>query len=82
MESLASEALQRLITFVVKLELWADRSIPLASKPLESTFTFHLMSFTPNVFCHGGKCNTHGFPIMMHVHMYGFRHDSYESIHE
>jgi hypothetical protein len=30
----------------------------------------------------GSVCNTHGFPIMMHVHMYGFRHDSYESIHE
>ena len=28
------------------------------------------------------KCNTHGFPIMTHVHTYGFRHDSDESIHE
>jgi hypothetical protein len=55
MESSASEALQRLITFVVKLELWADCSIPLASKPLESTFTFHLMSFTPNSILSWGQ---------------------------
>jgi hypothetical protein len=27
-------------------------------------------------------CNTHGFPIVMHVRTYGFRRDSYESIHE
>ena len=27
-------------------------------------------------------CNTHGFPIVMHVCTYSFRHDSYESIHE
>jgi hypothetical protein len=30
----------------------------------------------------GLNCNTHGFPIVMHVRMYGFRRDSYESIHE
>jgi hypothetical protein len=28
------------------------------------------------------NCNTHGFPIVMHVRTYGFRRDSYESIHE
>jgi hypothetical protein len=27
-------------------------------------------------------CNTHGFPIVTHVRTYGFRRDSYESIHE
>jgi hypothetical protein len=28
------------------------------------------------------KCNTHGFPIVMHIRTYSFRRDSYESIHE
>jgi hypothetical protein len=41
-----------------------------------------ILSSARNAQKKGECCNTHGFPIVMHIRTYGFRRDSYESIHE